>query len=100
MAMIRKQIYLEPELDREIKREAKRRKMSAAALIRERLRANGRGSGRPQILDPVPDPEAKRRLAEMLRKVRCEAEKHGAGSGWKFNREDAYAERLAKLPPH
>lgn len=90
MAMIRKQIYIDAATNKRLKAEAKRRKMSEAAVIRERLGA-----------EPGDTPEriaARDRLLARLDEVRAQ-NKGGKGTGWKFNREEIYAERLEKALP-
>ena len=92
MVMVRKQVYLTGKLERELKKEAAARGLSEAALIRERLEH--------QCLDqPGQDDEAARkRFLTMLRKMRREAAKH-PGTGWRFNREEAYEERIERQMP-
>jgi hypothetical protein len=93
--MVRKQIYLDKATDVRLKREAKRRGMSQAALIRELV---DRPADDP-VLRPTPS-EQRRRLEALraLRDVRGRVEK-GRGSGWKFNREELYEERLDRIHP-
>jgi len=94
MAMIRKQIYLPERMDRQLKKEAKRRGISEAALIRERLEQGGEARMSPA------DEAARRRFIKMLEKARREAIKRGgADTGWTFRREDAYEERLERQMP-
>lgn len=90
-SMIRKQIYLDAETDRGIKVEAKRRGLSEAAVIRERLRSSGSQWA-------APDPDALERFTGMLRDVRAKAG-WGPGTGWKFDRDEVYAERREKASP-
>jgi hypothetical protein len=93
MAMIRKQIYLDAETDRKLKSEAKRRGISEAAVIRERL-----AEDTPGLRWPVPDSDAREKFQKMLDDVRAKAG-WGPGTGWKFDREEIYAERLDKARP-
>jgi hypothetical protein len=90
MVMIRKQIYLDKATDQRLKREAKRRGISQAALIREQLS--------PSASESTERDEARARLIEWLRDVR-ESTEEGPGTGWKFNREEQYAEREEKARP-
>jgi hypothetical protein len=96
MAMIRKQIYMPEKMDRQLKREAKRRGMSEAAVIRERL------DHTCGALQASSDEEARKQLIQMLQASRKQALKHlkeGTGRDWKFNRDDAYAEREERQLP-
>jgi hypothetical protein len=96
MAMVRKQIYIEAAQDREIKAEAKRRGVSEAEVIRERL------SGRPETaVRRVRTPAEERAVREAiaaLREMRART-KPGPGTGRKIKREEAYAERLDRIAP-
>jgi hypothetical protein len=87
MAMVRKQIYLPAKLDKELKAEAKRRKISQAELIRERI------EGRP--IQTKEQREARDSLLKFLREIREKAQ-DGPGTGWKFDRDELYAERREK----
>jgi hypothetical protein len=92
MVMVRKQLYLTQKLERDLKREAARRGISEAALIRERLEHHCSESFSP-------DREASRkRFLKMLREIQREASKN-PGTGWKFRREEAYEERLERQMP-
>lgn len=90
MVMIRKQIYLDKATDQRLKREAKKRGISQAALIREQLSPT-----EPESADRA---AARARLIEWLRDIREHTEE-GPGTGWKFNREEEYAERDEKARP-
>ena len=92
MVMVRKQIYLTGLIERQLKSEAKRRGISEAALIRERL--EHRCADAPTQVDEA----ARKRFLKMLRNAEREASKRPA-TGWKFNREDAYEERLERQMP-
>ena len=89
MVMIRKQIYLDKATDQRLKREAKKRGISQAALIREHLSPSSESAG---------SAEARKRLLERLQEVQQLAT-DGPGTGWKFNREELYAEREEKARP-
>lgn len=96
MVMIRKQIYLSAQTDRRLKREAKLRGIAEAAVIRERL--DHACEHAPAIPAPDVDPEARDRFIQMLRDVREKAG-WGPGTGWKFDRDEVYAERSEKARP-
>ncbi|MEX0750296.1 MAG: hypothetical protein WD359_05755 [Dehalococcoidia bacterium] len=94
MAMTRKQLYLPERMDRQLKKEAKRRGISEAALIRERLEHTC------TELRPATDKAIERRFIQTLRKARREAQKYvGNEPAWKFNRDDAHEERLERQMP-
>lgn len=95
MAMVRKQLYLPASLNRELTAEARRRGISQAELIRVRL------AGREAAPRHATNPVDERRRQEALRALRkiYRATKEGPGSGHRFNREELYAERLAKVGP-
>ena len=95
MAMVRKQLYLPANVDRELMAEARRRGISQAELIRMRL------AGREAVPRPATNPVDERRRQEALRALRriYRATKEGPGSIHKFDREELYAERLAKIGP-
>jgi hypothetical protein len=91
MAMVRKQIYLPLTLDRKLKAAAKRQRTSEAAVIRETLEDRF-------AHDSAIEREARDQFLAMLRRVREEAMKY-PGTGWKFNREDLYEERIERQMP-
>ncbi len=95
MTMVRKQLYLPANLDRDLMAEAKRRGISQAELIRLRL------AGREAVARHATNPVDERRRQEALRALRKirRGMKEGPGSGQRFNREELYAERLAKIGP-
>ncbi len=93
MAMVRTQIYLPADLDKRLRGEARRRNISKAQLIRERL-AGLAGVSYPDL----DSPEAKE-FMRSLREVR-ERAGWGPGTGWKFDREELYAERIDKARPN
>ena len=88
--MIRKQIYLDKATDDELRREARRRGVSQAEVIRERLR----GVTRPAPSTSSPGEE----LMKWLRMVQ-ETAGDAPGSGRKFNRQELYEERLNRQSP-
>ena len=95
MAMVRKQIYLSADADRRIKSEAKLRRVSQAALIREKLEPEKSAGARPRVASPE---DARTEALAALRRLR-RATPDGAGTGRKFRREDAYADRLDRIDP-
>ncbi len=92
MAMIRKQIYIDAATNKSLKAEAKRRKMSEAAIIRERI------GGSTAVAESPERAAARARVLARLEQVRAK-NKGGSGTGWKFDREEIYAERLEKALP-
>jgi hypothetical protein len=90
MVMIRKQIYLDKATDQRLKREAKRRGISQAALIREQLSPSNPASTERD--------EARARLIEWLRDIRKDTEE-GPGTGRKFDRNELYDDRTKKARP-
>ncbi len=92
MAMVRKQIYLDKPTDDRLKREAKRRGVSQASLIRERLAVADAPS-------KIPNDAARTQLLKRLKRVQSEARKYELPSGWAFNREELYEERLERQFP-
>lgn len=95
MAMVRKQLYLPANVDRELMAEAKRRGISQAELIRMRIEGRDGMPGRART--PVDDRRRQEAL-QALRKV-YDTAKEGPGTGWKFKREELYAERIDKARP-
>jgi len=93
MAMIRKQIYVTKDIDRQIKAEAKRRGVPEAAVIRERLE-----EGRISVSVTMPSEEAVQRLLRRIEETTARAKgKPGRRHGIK--REDLYAERTRVRDP-
>ena len=96
MAMVRKQIYIEASQEREIKAEAKRRGISEAEVIRERLQLRPEAPGRRRRT-----PTEEQILKETREAFRALDRRttRGPGTGRKFNREELYAERLDRIAP-
>ena len=90
MVMIRKQIYLDKATDQRLKREAKKRGISQAALIREQLSPT-----KPESADRD---AARARFIEWLRDIREHTEE-GPGTGRKFDRNELYDDRTANARP-
>ncbi len=97
MVMVRKQVYLSARADRELKREAKRRGISEAAIIRERL---DHTCAATTVKTTRKDEAVRRRFIKVLEEsARKASEYKGPDVNWKFNREDAYEERLERQMP-
>ena len=80
--MTRKQVYLDPASDNAPRDEAKRRGISQAAAIPERLAPR-------QVAAPaLPNPTAREWLPQRLRDVR-ETAAAGPGTGWRHERDVA-----------
>ena len=95
MALVRKQVYIELETDRELRQEAKRRGVSQATLIRERLKVRC-----VHVTKTTGDEASRRRFLALLRRNQQEALKYvGRESGRKFDRMEAYEERLERQMP-
>ena len=93
MVMVRKQLYLPSRLDKSLADEAKRRGISQAELIRMRLE----GRDAPVRRVRTPAEERKRQEALQALKKLHDSATEGPGTGWKFNREELYAERLDRV---
>ena len=94
MVMVRKQIYLHADTDERLKAEARLRGVAEAVVIRERLEHDC------PSMRSVDKEGARLRFLQMLERARTEAENYaGPKSDWKFNREDAYEERLERQLP-
>jgi hypothetical protein len=96
--MIRKQLYLTAETERRLKAEAKRRGVSEAQVIRERL--DGVSQEHSVTARFVPDPDAVRQIQKRMAKVSATASRHPrATPAWKFSREELYEEdeRMQRL---
>ncbi len=87
MAMVRTQIYLPADLDEKLRKEASARKISKPELIRERIIG---------MSAPSRDPVARQRFLDRLEEVQRRAG-FGPGTGWRFDRNEIYDERLDKL---
>jgi hypothetical protein len=86
--MVRKQIYLRPEQDQQLKAQAKRLGVSAAELIRRRITQGGSSISRGSR--PEAWLEEKKFIAERARRL------PGLGLKRSWAREDAYEERFAR----
>lgn len=99
MAMIRKQLYLTAETEKRLKAEAKRRGVSEAQVIRERLDGvSPQISATPRF---APDPEAIRQMRNQFARTREEPKKPIVFEKRSsvFNREEHYEndERMQRL---
>lgn len=94
MVMVRKQVYLHAATDERLKAEARLRGVAEAVVIRERLEHDCSST-------LTVDKEAARaRFLQVLERARLEAKNYkGPKSDWKFNRDDAYEERLERQSP-
>jgi predicted DNA-binding protein len=90
MTMVRKQVYIEPEQEEKLKRLSKRLGVTEAELIRRAIE-----NYVPSEAKRFFDPQAARELMEFLRKW-AESRPNGGGTE-KWNRDDAYEERLSRL---
>jgi len=94
MTMIRKQIYLDPDTDRAIKREARRRRISEAAVIRERLHHECASE-----TDMPGGRQARADFIRLLDRTRREARKYaGKEEHIPFDREELY-EKIERIHP-
>lgn len=91
--MVRKQIYIYPQQDEEIKRLAQTRATSEAELIREALDTL---LNQPSALaGPLPPDEAAwQSILQSIRDLQVHPERH---EPYRWNREEIYEERMAKL---
>ena len=88
--MIRKQVYIEAEQDRRLKRQARALGVTEAELIRRGL--DGIRETSPAL---VPDERAWREERAFIRR-RARLRARGRGRGW--SREDLYAYRTGRVP--
>ncbi len=89
MAMVRKQVYIEPEQERFLKRRARELGVTEAELIRRGIEQVGRQQARPAF-----DLLAWQAVVAFLER-RSAQSAHVHPAGW--SREDAYQERLGRL---
>lgn len=95
--MVRKQIYITAQQERQLKQRASELDVSEAELIRRALdlalggvTESNRGLALPAA---IRDPEAWR---EMFAFAESRLGLHVPQSNWKFNREELYEERLSR----
>lgn len=91
MKMVRKQVYIEPEQEEKLKRLSKLLGMTEAKLIRHAIDAFNPVGASPRYFDP----EAAKHLLEFMRKRAASLPEGGSTEKW--NREDAYDERLPRF---
>ena len=84
MTMVRKQVYLEPEQDREIKSEAKQRGVTEAEIIRERVSAHQSRRSFSR------DPKLREELLAALQQTIDSADPAKLGRDVSFDREELY----------
>ena len=89
VAMVRKQVYIEPGQDRFLKRRANELGVSEAELIRRAIDSLGRSSTRPRF-----DPEA---WAAVVASMEERARVPTTGERQTWRREDLYEERLGRF---
>jgi hypothetical protein len=97
MAMVRKQVYIDQALNKKLKREAKQRGVSEAEVIRERLSLDC-----VHITTSPEREKARKEFLALLEQQRQKALKviaEGRVQHVKFNREEAYEERLERQMP-
>ncbi len=86
--MIRKQLYITPEQDRALKDHARKQGLSEAEIVREALDRHLR-----RETDPLFPQDRRRLVEELIQGNRRLAEQLRFPRGYKFNREELYAER-------
>jgi hypothetical protein len=90
--LVRKQVYIEKRQDALLKRQAKLRGMSEAALIREAIDRQLTQAASSKPLHP--DQEAWAEALKFMQALRDRGPLPKQGRTWK--REDAYEERLSR----
>ncbi len=90
MTMVRTQIYLPADLDKKLRKEAAKRKISKAELIRQRLVDASREGL---------DPEARQRFVDLLTAAQQRAANR-PDTGRGFDRNEYYDERADELLSH
>lgn len=85
--MIRKQLYITEGQDELLKEQARELGLSEAELARRAL--SEFLSGRSPK-----DPDRPKALETLLKRTRSLSEKHRLPSGYRFDREDLYSERI------
>ena len=88
--MVRKQVYIEPDQDRFLKKRARELGVTEAELIRQAIDALVRMPVRPPF-----DPEA---WAAVVASLDERARLPMTGQGRTWRREDLYQDRLGRLP--
>ena len=84
--MIRKQLYITEAQNEALKRRAQALGISEAELVRQALDAS--------LTDIASKPSSRRsELDELLERTRDLASRHRLPSGYRFNREELYADR-------
>ncbi len=91
--MIRKQVYLEARQDRTLKRQARRRGVTEAEIIREALDRTAR-SGPTVHSSGGYDADAARRAVMFMRSLAKRPTKGKRGRGW--SRDDLYEDRIGR----
>ncbi len=89
--MIRKQIYIPKRQQSLLKRRAKARGVSEAALIREAIEDNLRGHSGQSL---YPDPSAWERALGLMKSLQSMGPLSNQHRTWK--REDAYQDRISR----
>lgn len=93
--MIRKQIYIHKRQEALLKRQARLRKESEAELIREAIDDALHGNGAPRPFRR--DPEAWDKLQRFV--LSRSAHATTTGQPYRWNREEAYADRNRRRSP-
>jgi hypothetical protein len=92
--LVRKQVYIEARQEQALKRRARARGVTEAALIRDALDRDERAGS----ASFAPDPLAWREFQAFLQKLRRRAPKPRAARRW--TRDDLYAERTERRGRH
>lgn len=89
---IRKQLYITPEQERLLKEKAATSGASEAEIVREALEEYLTGGSKSFIVSRRR--EALKRLLDLTDEI---SRNHRFPEGYKFNRDEVYAERMARL---
>lgn len=92
--MIRKQVYLDQRHDRMLKRRARQRGVTEAAIIREALDRAEVGASSVSGRSPSLDPAAGERTVVFMRSLAARRPKGPAGRTW--TREGLYEDRIGR----